>query len=42
MSNAQVSDAKTKDLLSLPINKGRIPKGSLTPTNFLSSRIVKA
>ena len=35
ISNAHVSDAKIYELSSLPIINGLIPKGSLTPTNFL-------
>ena len=42
MSKAQVSEANTYDLLSLPITKGRIPKGSLIPISFLFINIVKA
>ena len=42
ISRAQVSDASTYDLLILPIIKGRIPKGSLTPINSLFVRIVSA
>ena len=35
ISSAQVSDAKMCEFFNLPITKGLIPKGSLTPTNFL-------
>ena len=42
MSKAQGSESKTYDSWSLPIIKGRIPKGSLTPINFLFVRIVNA
>ena len=42
MSKAQVSEARTYDLFSLPITKGRIPNGSLIPISFLFVRIAKA
>ena len=35
MSNAQVSDARIYESFYLPITKGLIPKGSLTPIIFL-------
>ena len=39
ISKAHVSDAKIKDSFNLPITKGLIPKGSLTPISFLLVRI---
>ena len=35
ISKAQVSDARMKEFFILPITKGLMPKGSLTPINFL-------
>ena len=35
ISRAQVSDAKMYEFFNFPITNGLIPKGSLTPTNFL-------
>ena len=41
ISKAHVSDAKIKDPFNLPITKGLMPNGSLTPINFLLVIITK-
>ena len=35
ISSVQVSEANIKELFNLPMTKGLIPYGSLTPTTFL-------